>query len=500
MALMLRRRTDRDANWQDFVHTTRHEAAARCRGLLAVGVVLVVVFTLFDIGLDPIRGPVLWTRVVVNATILAALGGIALALGSAWVRERVFALMFLLCALVLTVQGYSLGAVSPNPGRLAFHYLTTLGLTIVAIQWLWPWQLALGATALALFVSTASPIDPDFRFFALALAGATFLTAALARVFGGWRFGQFLTDVELRRITEEKTRQAAELGARNAELRDLFYALSHDLRAPLINMAGFTHELDAAIGALADSAGLRRPENADAPASAARAWEERKHDIEESLGFIRSNIAKMDQLVTGLLELSRIENRPVQLERVDLGQMVHGILDAFHFQIAERQIELRIGALPVVVGDPVRLNQVFSNLIDNAIKYMKPTGAARIDIECQARDDRYVFRVRDNGMGVRADDREKIFRLFTRLGHQAVPGDGLGLTVVKKIIEKHGGAIWVESEVGAGSTFCFTLPRSLPRSVEEDPSDLSTAPNAPAVIQDAGAGADFVARTRRLAV
>ena len=498
MTLALRRSPDRDGNWHNFVHTTRQEVAARCRGLLAVGAVLVIVFTVFDIGLDPIRGSVLWTRVVVNATILAALGGIALALGSAWVREQVFAAMFLLCALVLTVQGYSLGAVSPNPGRLAFHYLTTLGLTIVAIQWPWPWQLALGATALVLLVSTVSPTDPDFRFFGVALAGATFLTAALAHVFGRWRFVQFLTDAELRRITEEKTRQAAALEARNAELRDLFYALSHDLRAPLINMAGFTHELETAIGGLADSVRLRRGENGDLRAAAARAWDERKHDIEESLGFIQSNITKMDQLVTGLLALSRIENRPVQLERVDLDQMVRGICGAFHFQIAERQIELRIGALPVVVGDAVRLNQVFSNLIDNAIKYMKPAGTARIDIECEARHDRYLFRVRDTGMGVRADDREKIFRLFTRLGHQSVPGDGLGLTVVKKIVEKHGGAIWVESNAGVGSTFCFTLPRCAPRSVG-NASDLSPVPNVPAAVQDPRAQADFIGDERRLA-
>jgi len=459
----------------------RAEAAVRSRGLLAVGAVLVVVFTLFDLGFDPIRGAVLWTRVVVNATILAALGGIALALGSARVREQVFAVMFLLCALVLAVQGYSLGAVSPNPGRLAFHYLTTLGLTVVAIQWLWPWQLALGMTALVLFVSTVSPAARDFAFFTVALAGATFLTAALARVLSGWRFAQFLTDAELRRANEEKTRHATALEAKNAELRDLFYALSHDLRAPLINMAGFTHELEVAISTLDDPVPVRPTEDGDL--LAAHSSDERKQDIKESLGFIRCNIAKMDQLVRGLLELSRIENRPAQIERVDLGRLVHGIFDAFHFQIAERQIELHVGALPAIVGDAVRLNQLFSNLIDNAIKYMKPADPARIDVECETQDDRYLFRVRDTGVGVRVEDREKIFRLFTRLGHQQVAGDGLGLTVVKKIVEKHGGTIWVESEVGRGSTFCFTLPRGAPCSAGA-PVHLSADPHASIDLHD----------------
>ncbi len=491
MTRVHRRTSDFDLNWRAFTHAARAEAAARCRGLLAVGAVLVVVFTLFDVSLDPIRGPVLWTRVVINISILATLATAALGLGSAWVRERVFGVMFLLCALVLVGQDYSLGAVSPNPGRLAFHYLTTLGLTIVAIQWLWPWQVALGATALVLYAGTVSSADPDFAFFTVALAGATFLTAVLARVLSGWRFTQFVTDAELRRANEEKTRQAAELEGQNAELRDLFYVLSHDLRAPLINMAGFAHELETAIGTLDDA--LRPPSGGrgDLPAPNAPAWCDRKRDIEESLGFIRGNIAKMDQLVTGLLALSRIENRPAKLERIDLGPMVRSICDAFHFQIAERQIDLRIGALPVVVGDAVSLNQVFSNLIDNAIKYMKPTGPARIDIECEARNDHYLFRVRDTGMGVRADDREKIFRLFARLGHQAVAGDGLGLTMVKKIIEKHGGAIWVESEVEAGSTFYFTLPRGVPDSASPP---IEPSPDAPAALGDPEPQSDFVCR------
>ncbi len=478
MTASLRHVQEHDPNWDRFTRATRAEVAARSRGLLAVGAVLVVVFMLFDIGLDTIRGPVLWTRVVVNATILAALGGITLALGSVRVREHVFAVMFLLCVLVLAVQGYSLGAVSPHPGRLAFHYLTTLGLTVVAIQWLWPWQLALGATALTFYTRTVSPADADFAFFTVALAGTTFLTAALARVLSGWRFAQFRTDAELRRLNDEKTRQAAELEGKNTELRDLFYALSHDLRAPLINMAGFTHELEAAMRAL-DEGGPG--EGGIRPAPAAR--DERKRDINESLGFIRHNIAKMDQLVRGLLEISRIENRPVKVERVDLYQMVRGILDAFHFQIAERQIDVHTGILPAVEGDSVRLNQVFSNLIDNAIKYMKPTGPARVDVECEAQADRYLFRVRDTGLGVRADDQEKIFRLFTRLGHQAVGGDGLGLTVVKKIVEKHGGAIWVESEVGQGATFCFTLPRTGPDAVS-DPVATAAAADASAAVED----------------
>ncbi|MFQ5665551.1 MAG: ATP-binding protein [Candidatus Binatia bacterium] len=491
----MRRPPKCDPNWDRFVYVTREEAATRNRGLLAVGAVLVVVFTLFDVGLDPIRWPVLWTRVVVNATILGALGGIALALGFPWVRQRIFAVLFLLCALVLAMQGYSLGAVSPAPGRLAFHYLSILGLTLVAIQWFWPWQLALGAITLILFVSTISRADADFVFFTVALAGATLLTAAVARVLTKWRFAQFMTAAELRRANEEKTQQAAQLEARNAELRDLFYILSHDLRAPLINLAGFSRELEATIATLDGCALQQATDNGDRVGAvpSPRSREQLKQDVGESLSFIRRNVTKMEDLINGLLELSRIENRPVQLQHVDLARMVQDIVGAFHFQISERRIDVRVSALPVVIGDPVRLNQVFSNLIENAIQYMKPEGPARIDVQCETQAEHHLFRIRDTGIGVGVEHRDKIFRLFTRLGHHGASGEGLGLTVVKKIIEKHGGSIWVESEVGQGCTFCFTLPCRAPRSAG-DPVDLSARPPG------SDAESDFIAGGQRLAV
>jgi signal transduction histidine kinase len=111
---------------------------------------------------------------------------------------------------------------------------------------------------------------------------------------------------------------------------------------------------------------------------------------------------------------------------------------------------------------------VFANLIDNAVKYTKPQGAASIHVGCTLRGDTPHFFVRDSGVGIRSQDQAKIFRLFGRVGAATVPGDGMGLTAVKKILEKHGGRIWVDSALGQGSTFWFTLPGDVAEEQEDD--------------------------------
>lgn len=255
------------------------------------------------------------------------------------------------------------------------------------------------------------------------------------------------------RLATERARQleqrSEQLQAKNAELNDLLYVVSHDLRAPLINLEGFSHALQESVTAL--DAGLT------AAARPAR-WAELKGDIDESLDFIVRSVGKMDFLVQGLLELSRIDSRPNRAQLVELDAMVQGIVDSLRYKIGERGIAVRVDPLPAVTGDPVRISQVFGNLIDNAVKYMQADGAAAIQVGCVRRDGGSQFFVRDTGVGIRPEDQAKIFRLFGRVGGHGVPGDGIGLTAVKKIVEKHGGRIWVESALGQGSTFWFTLP------------------------------------------
>jgi signal transduction histidine kinase len=273
------------------------------------------------------------------------------------------------------------------------------------------------------------------------------------------------TAAEVNHLATARARQLAErteqLQAKNAELNDFLYVVSHDLRAPLINLAGFSRALQDAIAALhttfADEA-LARPAR----------WTDLKTDIDESLDFIVRSVEKMDFLVQKLLELSRIDSRPNLTEPVALNPLIEQIVDSLHFMINARGIAVQVDPLPVVRGDPVRISQVFANLIDNAVKYSKPQGAAAVHVGCTLRGSTPQFFVRDTGVGIRPQDQAKIFRLFGRVGAGTVPGDGMGLTAVKKILEKHGGRIWVESALGQGSTFWFTLPGDVAEEQEDD--------------------------------
>ncbi len=307
------------------------------------------------------------------------------------------------------------------------------------------------ATLMAVTLGLAYPMGMLWLF-------SSNLTASQAEA---WRLARSAT--EANQLLTERSREvevrSEQLEAKNLELSDFLYVVSHDLRAPLINLEGFSRALQDNLSTLdglmqmcdGNGAGIR---------AAQQAWPPLRAEITEALDFILRSVAKMDFLVKGLLELSRIDTRPNQPQAVELNAIVGDILGAMQYNINARGIEVTVEPLPTVVGDAVRLSQLFSNLIDNAIKYMKPRGEARIHIGCQECDDGYRFFVRDTGLGIRAEDHAKIFRLFTRLCNSGVPGEGIGLTAVKKIVEKHKGRIWVESELGQGSTFWFTLPRS----------------------------------------
>ncbi|MBI4517771.1 MAG: GAF domain-containing protein [Deltaproteobacteria bacterium] len=247
-------------------------------------------------------------------------------------------------------------------------------------------------------------------------------------------------------LTLERSNRAladttAELRALNREMEDLLYIASHDLRAPLINIQGFTHE---ARSQLHDLAGAFAP-----------AVRETLADIEESLRFVHTSSAKMDTLISALLDVSRIASRDLVRQPVDVEALARHVAESFEFRLKERGISLTVGPLPRAVADPVRLEQVFSNLVDNAIKYL---GDGQKEIALGAVDGPVVrYFVRDTGIGMTAAELNKVFRLFRRGRATHIPGEGIGLTLVRKIIERHGGRIWVESAEGKGTTVWFTL-------------------------------------------
>jgi len=256
---------------------------------------------------------------------------------------------------------------------------------------------------------------------------------------------------------EESRRQLAlvadQLKHKNSELGDFLYVVSHDMRAPLINLEGFSRSLQENLDGLKES--LATPE---LPTDVRARVDELSGEIDESLDFILRSVSKADFLVNTVLELSRLESRNERSMDIDLGELVSEIVSSLRYRLNELDAHIEIDPLPTIKGDPIRLHQVFANLLDNAVKYARTDVQARIEVRCSSEANGYVFSIRDNGVGIRPEDVSKAFRMFGRLGHSRHPGDGIGLTMIRKIIERRKGRIWVESTPGIGSTFHFTWP------------------------------------------
>jgi len=237
----------------------------------------------------------------------------------------------------------------------------------------------------------------------------------------------------LKQAEAEREALIAELEARNAELERFLYTVSHDLRSPLITMGGF-------VGFLQKDALSGNMERLEADAA-----------------YINDALARMRQLLDELLNLSRIGRSMHPSEEVAFMDIAREAVDLVHERIAARGVEVKITPdLPTVYGDRARLVEVVQNLIDNACKFMGRQPHPQIEIGARQTEDKTVFYVRDNGIGIDPRYHAQVFGLFDKLD-PASEGVGIGLALVKRIVEVHGGNIWIESEAGAGATFCFTL-------------------------------------------
>jgi signal transduction histidine kinase len=168
----------------------------------------------------------------------------------------------------------------------------------------------------------------------------------------------------------------------------------------------------------------------------------------------------MDTLLSSLLAISRVGRKADPIQLNDLDDILEDVLATFDHQIKESSNQIIRHPLPRrLLCRRTEINQVLSNLVSNAINYMGPTGQRFIEIGATEHDDRVECFVRDTGIGIRPEDQERVFQMFTRLQAVDVPGEGVGLAYVKKILRSHGGRIWVVSSLGQGSTFVFTLPR-----------------------------------------
>jgi signal transduction histidine kinase len=259
--------------------------------------------------------------------------------------------------------------------------------------------------------------------------------------------------------TQVATR-TADLQRANDEIQRFAYIVSHDLRSPLVNVMGFTAELEAAAKPL--TVLLERAE-AEAPGIVTEdARTAVRSDLPESIGFIRTSTQKMDRLINAILQLSRQGRRILTPEPVEMARLVQAIADNLKHRSTELGAEIEVApTLPPIVSDRLALEQIFSNLVENALKYLKPGRPGRIAIIGRADAGRIVYEVTDNGRGVDPRDQERIFDLFRRAGPQDQPGEGIGLAHVRALAYRIGGTVTCESALDQGATFRVSLPARL---------------------------------------
>ena len=259
------------------------------------------------------------------------------------------------------------------------------------------------------------------------------------------------------RAERELRRYAEDMKESNEELKSFIYSVSHDLRAPLVNVKGFSAELANSMNEL--DAVLKEGGAGLETVPRKRLAHIFEVDIKVALRYIAMSVDRMDGLINALLKLSRMGRRDLRFEKVDVGTLVRSLVETFTHQIESRGVIVTINALPVTVADRVSMEQIMGNLIDNALKYLDTGRAGTIEIIAERSSSETAFHVRDNGRGIAKTDVTKVFEIFRRAGTQDVPGEGMGLAYVKALVRRHGGRIWCESEMGVGTTFSFTIPR-----------------------------------------
>jgi signal transduction histidine kinase len=261
------------------------------------------------------------------------------------------------------------------------------------------------------------------------------------------------------RLEAAVAERTAELTDANEEIQRFAYIVSHDLRAPLLNIIGFTAELQDATHRLnrfvtdnLEPAGIVVP---------AEVREASQQDLPEAIRFIQTSTAKMDRLITAILRLAREGRRVLTPQLLDMPALIANIADSVRQLADSAGAEIITRDLPKVTSDRLAVEQVFSNLIENALKYLQPGRPGQITISGSVEGDWVSYEVADNGRGIASRDLDRIFELFRRAGVQDTQGEGIGLAHVRALARRLNGTIVCRSEPGLGSTFVVRLPRLL---------------------------------------
>jgi len=253
----------------------------------------------------------------------------------------------------------------------------------------------------------------------------------------------------------ERNRLVVELQHKNKELEEIVYVASHDLRSPLVNIQGFSRKL------------AKNCEDLENLITELTMGDEQRQQLDrilhetipKSLGFIIGSVEKMDVILKGLLRLSRLGRVALCFDTLDMQNLMEKIVSSMAFQIDTVGAHIEIGKLDACITDAGQISQVFSNLLDNAIKYRSPDRPLLVRVFSEEFDEGVRYCVEDNGIGIPRDQQTVIWEIFHRLNPDDSAGEGLGLTLARRIMARLGGSIWVESEQNAGSRFYVVLPK-----------------------------------------
>ena len=254
---------------------------------------------------------------------------------------------------------------------------------------------------------------------------------------------------EARRYQTELLQQAETLWRSNKELEQFAYVSSHDLKEPLRKILNYAQLLEARFRPQLDGEGGKY------------------------IHMITDGADRMRNLIESLLAFSRLTKTEQKMEPIDLSRTLADVINDLELSIKEHGAKISVGVMPTLVVNALQMHQLFQNLVSNSLKFNQ--GAAEIRIDAEEKWDEWMIAVRDNGIGIEPEYRDKIFNVFARLhGRGQYPGTGIGLAICKKIVEAHGGRIWVESSLDKGATFFFTIAKEIKATPGRRASDGST--------------------------
>jgi PAS domain S-box-containing protein len=267
----------------------------------------------------------------------------------------------------------------------------------------------------------------------------------------------------VRDITQKKKFERSILKA-NKELETFTYIASHDLRSPLINIKGFTSKITEHVENLKPLLKKASPNFNKEEQDLIKGLLEEK--IPKAERFIHDGVARMDNMTSAILQLSRTGRRELLFKKLNTQALVDRCIGAISHQLGKGKV--KTNNIPDIIGDETSMEQIFGNLLDNAVKYLDPQRTGKLEITYESKITHHQFAIKDNGRGIADDDRDKVFAIFRRAGNVVddTLGEGMGLNHVKTLIERHGGEIWFESKLGKGTTFFFTIDKNLQATQE----------------------------------